>query len=484
MPRIQIPNGWSPRKYQMPLWSYLERGGKRAISIAHRRWGKDDVAMHHACLAAHKRPATYWHMLPQASQADKAIWSAVNPHTGKRRIDEAFPKELRARTLENDMMIQLRCGATWQVVGSDNFNSLVGAPPAGVVFSEFAIANPYSWAYLKPILDENDGWAVFITTPRGRNHAHKMLEHARSTPGWFGEVSGVTQTGRFSAAQLHEQKMEYIKLFGEEAGEAMFMQEMMCSFDAAILGAYYGKEFTRIDQENRICDVPHDPSLPVFTAWDLGRTDDTAIWFYQVQWGKIRIIDHYASNGHDPKHYAEICHGREIVVDKWLENGKPASFVLGKPIAGAEHRAKYRYADHWLPHDARPKTFASPRSVLEQMTDFGLRCRIVPSLSVQDGINAARTTLPHCEFDTKRTYAGTESLRNYRREWDPVRSMFRDNPLHDKHSHDADAFRMLSLVWKNPPEEKPRDKPRFLNDMTANEVFWPSTPSAPILERI
>ncbi|WP_236693644.1 hypothetical protein [Robbsia andropogonis] len=465
----------------MPLWSYLERGGRRAISIAHRRWGKDDVAMHHACVAAHKRPATYWHMLPQASQADKAVWSAVNPHTGKRRIDEAFPKEIRARTLENDMMIQLRNGATWQVVGSDNFNSLVGAPPAGVVFSEFAIANPYSWAYLKPILDENDGWAVFITTPRGRNHAYKMLKMAQETPGWFGEVSSVAKTGRFSAAQLHEQKMEYIKLFGEDAGAAMFEQEMMCSFDAAILGAYYGREFTKIDAEGRIKKVPHDPSLPVYTAWDLGRTDDTAIWFYQVSWGEIRIIDHYSNNGQAPKHYAERLYGREIDVAEWGEYGKPKSWGFGKPIEGAEHRIAYRYADCWLPHDGKPKTFASPRSAMEQLHDFKLKVRIVPSLSIQDGITAARATLPKCVFDEQRTFAGSESLRNYRREWDPHKQVFRDTPLHDKTSHDADAFRMLSLVWKMPPEEAPEERPRFPEDQTADEVFWPKSQSSEIV---
>ena len=93
--RIRIPNGWTPRGYQLPLWSYLERGGKRAIEIAHRRWGKDDVALHWTCVAGHHRPATYWHMLPQASQARNAIWEAVNPHNGMRRIDEAFPPALR-----------------------------------------------------------------------------------------------------------------------------------------------------------------------------------------------------------------------------------------------------------------------------------------------------------------------------------------------------------------------------------------------------
>jgi phage terminase large subunit len=162
----------------MGLWCYLERGGRRAIEIAHRRWGKDEICLHWAAVSAMQRPATYWHMLPEAAQARKAIWEAVNPHTGKRRIDEAFPHEIRESTREHEMMIRFINGATWQVVGSDNFNALVGSPPFGVVFSEFALANPAAWAYLRPILLENGGWAAFITTPRGKNHAHKLLQTA------------------------------------------------------------------------------------------------------------------------------------------------------------------------------------------------------------------------------------------------------------------------------------------------------------------
>jgi phage terminase large subunit len=183
---ITLPHNWTPRPYQQKLWRYLEGGGKRAIEIAHRRWGKDDIALHWAAVAAMQRPASYWHMLPNYSQARKAIWTAVNPHTGKRRIDEAFPQQIRAATLENEMFIRFKNGSTWQVIGSDNYDSLVGTPPAGIVFSEWARAIPASWGYLAPILIENGGWALFITTPVGRNHAKSMLDMAQTNPdSWF-----------------------------------------------------------------------------------------------------------------------------------------------------------------------------------------------------------------------------------------------------------------------------------------------------------
>ncbi|CAB3782105.1 hypothetical protein [Paraburkholderia fynbosensis] len=482
---IDLPHNWTPRIYQGRLWNRMLGGCKRAIDIAHRRWGKDEVALHWTAVAAHDRVASYWHLLPQASQARKAIWDAINPHTGKRRIDEAFPHELRKRTREQDMFIEFTCGSTWQVLGSDNFNSLVGSPPAGIVMSEWALCNPAAWAYLKPILDENGGWAMFITTPRGKNHAHSMYQMAKGNPKWFAEVSNVLKTGRFSLAELEEQRAEYVSMYGKDQGNAMFEQELMCSFDAAILGAYYGGEMADAEREGRIGNVPHDPSLPVFTAWDIGRTDDTSIWFYQVAWGEIRLIDHYAASGKDPIHYAEALHGRKIEVTEYGVNGKPVKWTLGAPIPEHSHRIAYRYGLNWLPHDAKPKTFASPRSGLEQLRDFGVKSRITPSLSLQDGIQSARATLKHCWFDEKRCAHGIESLKNYRREWDEDKKIFTDNPVHDWTSHASDAFRYLSLVWRNPESEKPAEKPRFLHDLTAKEVFWPATSSqTPVRERI
>jgi len=173
-PAIRLPNGWAPRPYQQSVWEYLARGGRHAVIIAHRRWGKDDVALHHTACAAHERVANYIHMLPEYEQARKAIWTAVNPHTGKRRIDEAFPEALRARTLDDEMFIGFKNGSSWQIAGSDRYNKIVGASFAGIVYSEYALGNPAAQGYFTPMLMENAGWELCITTPRGRNHAYAM----------------------------------------------------------------------------------------------------------------------------------------------------------------------------------------------------------------------------------------------------------------------------------------------------------------------
>ncbi len=186
-PVITLPLDWAPRPDQRALWDYLESGGKRAVMVAHRRWGKDEVGLHFAAVAALQRPGNYWHMLPQYGQARRVIWEAVNPRTGRRRIDEAFPQEIRRRTIDGEMLIELANGSTWQLVGSDNFDSLVGSPPVGIVFSEYALADPMAWAYFRPILAENGGWALFIYTPRGRNHGKTLYDFARSEEGWFSQ---------------------------------------------------------------------------------------------------------------------------------------------------------------------------------------------------------------------------------------------------------------------------------------------------------
>jgi len=194
---ITLPaNGWRPRDYQLPAWTYLENGGKHAELIWPRRHGKDEICLHFTACAAIQRPAVYWHMLPQKDQARKAIWTAVNPHTGRRRIDDAFPKELRKRTLENEMMIEFINGSVWQVVGSDNYDSLVGVTLGGIIYSEWSRANPAARAYLRPIIMESKGWQIFITTPKGKNHAWNTFNSAMKDPACFAQLSLIDSSSR------------------------------------------------------------------------------------------------------------------------------------------------------------------------------------------------------------------------------------------------------------------------------------------------
>jgi phage terminase large subunit len=419
------------RKYQTPLHKFMVNGGKRAIEIAHRRWGKDEIALAVTFQALIERPATYWTCLPEFSQARKAIWTAVNPHTGLRRIDEAFPQELREVTNESEMFIRFKNGSTWQVIGSDRYNALVGAGVAGVTFSEWALANPSAWGYISPMMRENNGWAMFITTPRGKNHAFDMYNHALKTEGWFAEISNVLDTGAFAEEQLGGIRSEYVALYGQEFGTAQFEQEYLCSFDAAILGSFYGGELAAARSEGRICEVKHDPDLPVTTVWDIGYSDDTVILFVQIIANEVRVIDTYSSNGQNLAHYADVLSGKD-----------------------------YDYSRHWLPHDAQAKTLAAAgRSVYEQLVkDHDMKnVSILRNTNTEmQGILAARHLFPRLWIDQ-----GQEDFLNaigqFRREWDDDKKCFRDRPVQDWTNHYCDALRYLAWVWKEPAKPKTQE---------------------------
>ncbi len=412
---VRLPNNWRCRPYQDDTWRYLNAGGTRAVLPWHRRSGKDDISLNWAAVAAMRRTATYWHMLPQAAQARKAIWTAVDPHTGVKRIDQAFPRELRRRTRDQDMFIEFRNGSTWQVLGSDNYNSIVGAPPAGVTFSEYALADPNAWAYLRPILAENGGWANFISTPRGRNHFFRLAEYAKKDPAWHMKKLAVRETGVISPEIIERERRELAAERGDDEADNIINQEYYCDFDAAIPGSYYGKALAKAEKEGRIGSIPYDPRFPVQTWWDLGIGDPTGIWFVQLigQW--IHVIDYYENSGAGADHDARV-----------LLNEKD-----------------YSYDSHILPHDADQREWGNNGlSRVAMLKNLKIRpCRVMPQASVDDGINAVRALLPRCKFDAEKCERGLDAMRQYQKVWDDEKRCFSLKPLHDWTSHAADAFR-------------------------------------------
>lgn len=442
MTEIELPNAWHARPYQRPLWKYLREGGKRAAVCWHRRAGKDDIGLNFAAVSAMTQPANYWHMLPKYAQARKAIWEAVDPHTRKRRIDQAFPMELRKKTLHNEMFIEFKNGSTWRVVGSDRFDDLVGAGPYGIVFSEWAISNPRAWGILGPMLEENGGWALFIYTARGKNHGHSILQLAKKTPGWFGQILKATDTDVYRPDQLERIRAEYIELDSQN-GEALFQQEYECSFDAAILGAYWSKEMAKAEADGRICDVPWDETQEVLTAWDLGVADSTAIWFFQPQYRGVNIIDYYEASGVGLDHYNDV--------------------LKSKP---------YRYGVSLVPHDANVREFTSGRQRVEVMMDLGLKPKLVANHRLMDGVQAARSTLPMARFDARKCAKGINALIHYHAEYDEDAKALKPTPEHDWSSHGADAFRYLCVGWKEmraPESEKP--PPKFWESLTVDQLW-------------
>jgi phage terminase large subunit len=426
LPRIKLPhNGWSERPYQRRVWDYFRDGGKRAICIWHRRAGKDDVALHLAACEMHKRVGNVWHCLPEYSQGRKAIWTAVNPHTGLRRIDEAFPHELRESTNETEMFIRMRNQSTWAVIGSDSYDRTVGSSPMGIVYSEWALANPSAWAYHRPIIEENNGWALFITTPRGRNHAFAMFNHALQSPDWFAELLTVADTDAMSSAMLDEALAEYRAIYGE-AGEAFYKQEFYCDFAAALLGAFYSREMSAVRLEGRILPIEPLPGVPVNRTWDLGMRDDTSIWFWQAVGSQLWLFECLSASG------AGLEWWRDTIVALYEKHG-------------------WRHGTDYVPHDAKVRELGTGRTRVETMQALGLSPMLVPDVGLQDGINAVRRTLPLCVFHPRCEDVGISALEQYRREWDDEKKCFRQQPLHNWCSDRADAFRYLAPCWRLAP---------------------------------
>jgi len=388
--------------------------------------------LHYAACAAHQRVGNYWHMLPEYSQARKAIWDAINPHSGKKRIDEAFPKELRKTTRDQEMTIVFLNGSTWQVVGSDNFNSLMGTTPAGLVMSEYALGNPSAWGYLSPILMENNGWALFISTPRGNNHFKALCKSAERDDEWFCQALTAEETGVFTKQQLDSELRRMQDLHGDDYGRSLWMQEYFVSFDAAIPGAIWADAVDTAQRDGRIGDVAVDGAYPVSTAWDLGRTDDTVIWFFQVIGGQVRVVDWHSSNNKEIPFY-------------------------GKLLRDWARKNRCSYGTHWVPHDAKPRRLGmGGKSIWQQLQDENVgRFAFTPNLDRQEGIQAGRATLAKAWFDRGRCEMGIEHLRAYHREWDDEKKRFSDVPMHDYTSHTADAWRYLSLVWRQPKNAEP-----------------------------
>ncbi|CAG4900732.1 hypothetical protein [Paraburkholderia saeva] len=444
MAKIRLPNEWQPRPYQRAAWDYLERGGKHAELIWCRRAGKDETALHRTAVASFERIGTYWHMLPMAAQARKAIWNAVNPRTGKKRIDEAFPEAIRRKKNDQEMYIEFVNGSTWQVLGSDNYNAMVGAPPVGIVYSEWALSNPASKAYLRPIIAENNGWQIFITTPRGKNHAHTTYQGAKSDPDAFAQILTAVDTGQYDAEKLIKLRAEYVRDFGEAMGNALFDQEFMCSFESPILGAVYAREIR--DAAQRVMRVPYDPSKPVHIFWDLGRADKTAIWFAQLGPFEYRVIDYLEGVG---KH-------------------------IGEYIPDLQAK-RYVFGDCWLPHDANNELLASQRTVAQQLRDAGFKVRTVPKTSIDTRIEAARLMFPLIYFDEQKCAVGLDALNNYRYAVDEETKQFSTEPLHDWASHAADAFGYMAIALREPKPQKlqqPKNPRTMINPGRIAPGYW------------
>lgn len=413
--KITIPYKFTPRDYQIPLFNAVSDGYKRGVAIWHRRAGKDKTLINFLAKEAFKRVGTYFYLFPIYKQGRKAIWLGMD--RGGFRYMDHIPIELRKRTNDTEMFVELINGSIIQLIGTDKIDSIMGSNPIGCVFSEYALQNPSAWDFIRPILKENGGWAFFNTTPRGRNHAHKLFIMAQNNPKWFCELLTYKNTGVFTDKDIDEERAEGMD-------ESLIEQEYLCSFEAAAVGAYFGKQLREAREQGRITKVPHHKGIKVDTWWDLGMDDSTSIWFTQDVGREIHVIDYFEDSDEGLPYYARILEEKAKKND-WL------------------------YGRHTAPHDIVVRELGSGKSRRATAKSLGLNFKVAPKVGKkEDSIEAARNILSICYFDEVNCAIGLDHLASYRKKWDADTQVYSLKPLHDAASHAADAYQTLAISHK------------------------------------
>ena len=419
MAKLTIPYNFQPRKYQIPLFKAFDSGVKRGVCVWHRRAGKDKCGLNVFIREMFKRKGQYYHLFPTARQARKAIWDGID-RDGLKVMDH-FPKEVIASKNETDMKITLTNGSIYQLVGTDmGLDWLVGTNPVGLLFSEYPIMSPKAWDFLRPIIRENDGIALFVYTPRGQNHGHRMYEMAQNNDQWFCSKLTVEDTCRdsdgedgsrvVSAEDLEEERREGMD-------EQMIQQEYYCSFHAAIPGAYFAKEMTRMETDGRIGRVPWEPKLRTSTYWDLGIDDSMSVVFAQQHGQEVRIIDYYEASGEGLPHFI--------------------SEIKSKP---------YSYDSHNAPWDIEVRELTTGKTRRETARSLGINFRVGKKVNKkEEAIEQARQLLSRCWMDRRKCEKLIAALRNYHKEYDDKNQVFKARPVHNWASHGADSFMELAM---------------------------------------
>ena len=411
--RVVIP--YTPRDLFRPFHARTQRF---SCEVVHRRGGKTVSRVNELIKSALTEPLErprFAYIAPYLKQAKAVVWDYL------KHFSAPF-MEHGASFNEAELRADYPNGAQVRLYGADNADALRGIYLDGVVFDEFGTMDPRIWPVVRPALSDRIGWADFIGTPNGHNEFHATYIKALANPQeWYCRLHRASETG---IIPKHELEAAARDLTADQ-----YAQEYECSFEAAIQGAYYGKEMAEAEREKRIGRVPYDKSADVYTAWDLGIGDATAIWFCQQVGQEIHLIDYLENSG--------------VGLDWYVKE------IKSKP---------YAYADHILPHDVEAKELGTGKSRKEVLEGLQIKVTVAPKLKLEDGIAQARLAFNRCWFDSEKCARGIEALKQYRTEFDEQRKVYSNKPLHDWTSHAADAWRYLHLGLKKSTKGQWSDK--------------------------
>jgi len=406
--RVKIK--YRPREQFRSLHSRKQRW---SVLVCHRRAGKTVATLNDLIRGAVnecKPEGRYAFIFPQRNQAKDTAW-----HYLRRYAEPLLAKPPN----ESELRVDLVNGSMVRLYGADNPDALRGPYLDGVVLDEFADMKPEVWhEVVRPMLADRRGWATFIGTPKGKNEFFRLYESAKRDPAWFHMMLKASESGIISPAELADLR--------REMGEDQYQQEFECSFEAAIKGAFYAEEMRIMLNEGRICRIEIEKDVRVHTAWDLGVSDSTAIWFIQCVGRERRLVDYYESSGVGLNHYVDVLHDKRRKYD-------------------------WTYGDHFFPHDIKVREFTSGKSRLNTLAGLGIEATVVPQCDELDGINVVRRMLGRVWLDPVRCERGLEALRGYRREYDERLRDWKKSPLHSWESHGASALRYFATGFDDTP---------------------------------
>ena len=403
--KIIIP--YRPRPLQQEVHDNLKRWN---VLVCHRRFGKTVCAINHlikVALTCKLPNPRCGYLAPQRNQAKQIVWDYLQHYSRVIPGVTANQSELRC---------DMPNGGRVTLFGCDNPDALRGIYMDAVVLDEYAQMPPKVWGEIvRPTLSDRQGGAMFVGTPMGKNQFYTLLKDAQKDKEWYARMFKASETGIITDKEL--------KSAAKAMTDEQYRQEYECSFDAAIMGAYYGTLIEQAERDGRICKVPYDNVLPVDTAWDIGVDDECVIWFIQgIPGGELHVINH--------------LHGTGKGVDWYLDE-------LAK--------LPYRYGTDYVPHDMEARSFvAGNRSPADVARRHGRNLRVIERMNPLERIQATRSMLPRVWFDKKRCEYGIEALKQYRKEYDDKKSTFKETPLHDWCSHSADAIGHFAVGYRGP----------------------------------
>lgn len=388
--------------------------------VCHRRAGKTVACIADlvdAALRCKRKNGRYAYLAPFYTQAKDVAWvylkDMVSPIPG-------------VQVNESELRVDLPNGARVRLYGADNADRLRGLFLDGIVLDEYADMRPSVWGQvIRPALSDRQGWAVFIGTPKGHNEFFDKWEEASADPDeWFAMMLRASESRLLPDEELADARRRMTL--------EQYDQEYECSFEAAILGAYFGREMAIAEREGRICSVPYDSELPCYTAWDLGKGANMPVLIWQPTRAGPNVID-----------FVEGVHS----------DGVPQ--VLKKV-----EDLPYNIEAHYVPPDAKITEPGSGRTRIEQIILHAKAPpRLVTDYKIDDRISAAKLTLPVTRLDAVRCKPLIEALKQYKADFDEVLKVFRDIPLKNWASHPADAFQCLAGAWRSLEAPKPKPPP-------------------------